>query len=231
MATSSCFFSPFSAVAWVSFGVVFGVSAVAWVSFGVVSGVSTVAWVSFEVVSGVSVAALASLRTSERVRDTMASKIFSLPSKSLTKYNRLPSGLHAMSRSCDGGDVTRTTGDFSSMLRTKTSPYATKAMVFPSGLGNASEISFPTWRTFTASTMSTAAVSSSACGRACAVVRSSLYNVFHEAITAPRPSAATSKDAISLVKLVNFSPTASGASATLRRYKLVTPSRSESMRY
>ena len=68
------------------------------------------------------VAALASLRTSPRVRDTIASTIFSFPSMSVTKYKRLPSALQAMSRSRDGGEVTRATGDFSSMLRTKTSP-------------------------------------------------------------------------------------------------------------
>ena len=144
--------SPGSGLACVASGVVLGSSTLGVGSCTLGFGSSTLAF-------GNAIAALASLRTSPRVRDTRASKIFSLPSKSLTKYNRLPSALHAMSRSCDGGNVTRATGDFSSMLRTKTSPYATNAIVFPSGLKVASEISFPTRRTSTASTVSTDAES------------------------------------------------------------------------
>ena len=167
--------------------------------------------------AGNAVAALASLRTSARVRDTMASTIFSSPSMSLTKYKRLPSALQAISRSRDGGEVTRATGDFSSMLRTKTSPYATKAMVFPSGLNAASEISFPTLRISTGLAVSAAADSSITCGSACGVAISRRYNLFHDAMTAVFPSAATSKDAISSGKSVNFSPATFGASLRLRR--------------
>ena len=188
-------------------------------------GVAVIACVTSLALAGNAVAALASLRTSARVRDTMASSIFSSPSMSLTKYKRLPSALQAISRSRDGGEVTRATGDFSSMLRTKTSPYATKAMVFPSGLNAASEISLPTRRTSTASTVSMVAVRSIASGRgaelgACAAsVRAgnvNLYNLFQLENTT-EPFAETSKLATSSLTLVNFSPATSAASLRLRR--------------